>query len=155
MDTAYSIVLRSRTEKNVVCQPGSSGQGSGSIQQDCQGCICTSTLCYERLQCRVCRISSLGSRVPNAPGFHFVVSESVSQHLDALEVLCILGANDEWQRLEALWWITYVSTSRLRYVSSFHHRFLGYNTGQCLMVDEWYSHRYATRSSSNIPFPVC
>lgn len=71
------------------------------------------------------------------------------------KVLCILGANDEWQRLEALWWITYVSTSRLRYVSSFHHRFLGYNTGQCLMVDEWYSHRYASRSSSNIPFPVC
>ncbi|KAM6487251.1 hypothetical protein HDV62DRAFT_148522 [Trichoderma sp. SZMC 28011] len=78
MDVMYSIVLRLHTEEDVACQPGSSGQGSGSTQQDFQGCICTSTLCYERLQRRVCRMISPVSRVPNTTGSRFVVSEPVS-----------------------------------------------------------------------------
>ncbi|KAL6795855.1 hypothetical protein GGI42DRAFT_126652 [Trichoderma sp. SZMC 28013] len=114
-------ICRLRTEENVVCQSGGSSQGSGSIRQDCQGCICISTLCYERLQRRACRMSSPGSRVPKVPVTRFVVSHRFhdicpSRNLFLLaatersRVLCILGANDEWQRLEVvLWWIVYVA----------------------------------------------
>lgn len=124
-------ICRLRTEENVVCQSGGSSQGSGSIRQDCQGCICISTLCYERLQRRACRMSSPGSRVPKVPVTRFVVSHRFhdicpSRNLFLLaatersRVLCILGANDEWQRLEVvLWWIVYVGMN--------HHRFLGYS----------------------------
>ncbi|KAL7959709.1 hypothetical protein V8C34DRAFT_279200 [Trichoderma compactum] len=123
-------ICRLRTEDNVICQSGGSSQGSGSIRQDCQGCICISTLCYERLQRRACRMSSTGSRVPKVPGSRFVVSDRFhdicpSRSLVLLtatersRVLRILGANDEWQRLEVLWWIVYVGMN--------HHRFLGYS----------------------------
>lgn len=75
-----------------------------------------------------------------------------SPFLMPYKVLCILGANDEWQRLEALWWVAYVSTNHLRYVSSFYHRVLGYNPEQCLMVDEWCSHMQQGAVATS-PFP--